>query len=203
MSTNGPVKIPPRVPPTPAPQQIADIKDNALERFAGVICIQKSRDEDIKDYFIDYDYWEPYSETKAYSKRPHKAAYKGMMKEYRNYLCYVKSMDDEGLDEYYVVAKRIPSELEKLEPYCTCLTCSACVINPLKYIWCPHCTRCIKGGVGFANPEYVEKAKELKLAQETAIKRPNLISKIGPRWVKVAEIGVMATAILSAIIYVW
>jgi len=170
-STSSPVYIPPInniggmnnmpatiIPPTPGPRTIEAIQNDARERFGGIVLLQKEPSLTIEDYFLEYDYWEVYSETKSYSKRTYQAAYKGVMKDYSNYLCI---LNGEQGEEYYVVAKRIRNELESLEPYCSCFSCSASVLNPLKYLWCHHCTKCIKAGVGFASPEYIDKARIL------------------------------------------
>jgi len=148
----------PKVPPTPGPKSKSNIEEEALDRFAGIIWVQKEKDRQVDDYFVDYDYWEVYSETKSYSKRSYQAAYTGRMREYHNYLCILRENDD---DQYYVIAKRIRTELELLEPYCTCIKCTSSVINPLKYIWCDHCTKCIKAGYGFASQEYIDEAKRI------------------------------------------
>ena len=101
-----------------------------------------------------------YSETKSYSKRTYRGvSYKGIMKEYYNYLFVLKV---NSIQEHYVVAKRVRGELEELEAYCPCYKCTALVINPLKYLWCIHCTRCLKAGPGFADPCYIEKAQYIK-----------------------------------------
>lgn len=161
------------VPPTPGPRSKNNIYDDVKTRFAGVICVNKDTiTTTLDEYFSDFDYWELYSESKSYSRRSYQAAYKGVMKNYHNYICII---DDCGNEEYYVVAKHIRSELENLEPFCQCNLCSASVINPLKYIWCPHCTGCIKAGPGFANTKFIEQAKALKLASQQ--KRPSKYTK--------------------------
>lgn len=195
-----PVQIP-VVPSTPAPKSIEDIQINARERFAGIIWIQKEQFRSIDDYFIDYDHWEVYSEIKSYSKRSYQAAYKGMMREYHNYLCILNT---EQTDEYYVVAKRVKNELEILEPYCICEKCISSKLNPMKYIWCNYCTRCIKAGPGFAKEEYIIKAKELI---EENKKRKNIQTKYGKylnyfkeikpiRMVELSVVGLIIFAVL-------
>ena len=162
------------VPPTPGPRSVDAIQADARDRFVGMMWIQKDPSRSIEDYFIDCDHWEPYSETKSYSKRAYSAAYKGIMREYHNYLCILNT---ELGEEFYVIAKRIRSELELLEKFCTCTTCTASVLNPLKYVWCPHCTRCIKAGPGFAKEEYIEKAISLKKESESAKLVPSKYGK--------------------------
>lgn len=149
----------PSVPRTPGPRSTENIHTDAKDRFAGIVWIQKDSDRSLEDYFSEYDHWEKYLETKSYSKRSYIAAYKGMIREYQNYLCII-NIDDE--ETYYVVSKHLRSELELLEPYCTCITCNSSPFNPLKYLWCPYCTKCIKAGPGFASSEYVKQAKHLK-----------------------------------------
>lgn len=149
---------------TPAPQRIEHITDNLAQRFMGVIDVQKDPKHTLEDYFVDYDHWEHYDESKSYSKRPYPAAYTGVMKTYRDYLFVLREGPDE---EYFVVANRYLTELDKLVPYCTCLTCRASPLNPIKYLWCPHCTRCLKGGAAFAHPEYIERAKLLMQQAQT------------------------------------
>jgi hypothetical protein len=145
---------------TPRPKHIKDIQVDAEARFVGFIMINNAEmAKDIVDYFSEYDYWEEYDESKWYSKRSYFAAYKGVMQEYNNFLCAIKENE---VDKYYVVAKRVVTELNKLEPYCTCIRCASNMFNPLKYIWCPVCTKCIKAGKGYADPTFVESAKNLK-----------------------------------------
>lgn len=203
-STSSPVYIPPInnmqvIPPTPGPRTIEAIQNDAQNRFAGIVWMQKDPSYLLEEYFLEYDYWEKYSETKSYSKRIYQAAYKGVMKDYNNFLCILNS--EEG-EEYYVVAKRIRNELESLESYCTCSTCSAFILNPLKYIWCPHCTKCIKAGVGFAHPDYVEKARILKAQKEQRKQVP--VPKYrkylqNTSWIKVSEATVTTAAVIAGV----
>jgi hypothetical protein len=180
-----PVRIPatiPTVPLTPGPRSMDQIHNDAKMRFAGIIWIQKEPNRNLEDYFSSDDHWEPYSETTIYSKRTYQAAYKGVMRDYNNFLCILES--DEG-SEYFVVAKRVRNELEELEPYCPCITCSSSRCNPLKYLWCPHCTRCLKAGSHFVDKEYVEQARVAKQQKDEKKKTPgkydryiNLISSV-------------------------
>lgn len=156
-----PVKIP-TGPSTPGPQKIESIQENIRERFSAIIWIEGDPTKEIKDYLSEYDHWEEYDEGKSYSKRHYEAVYTGIMRSYHNCLCVLKFGDDE---QYYVAAKRVRSEIEDLESYCTCTTCTAFILNPLKYIWCPVCTGCLKSGPGFAKKEYIEKAISLKQLQ--------------------------------------
>jgi len=156
-----PIKVSPVLisPQTPAPRPIETIHVGHKKCFGGIVYIQKDNNTNIEDYFVEYDHWEKYSENKSYSRRSYQAAYKGMMKEYQNFLIV---FEDDETEEFYVVAKRIRNELELLEPYCQCYRCVCSTLNPLKYLWCPHCTSCIKSGPGFAKQEYIDKAKVLK-----------------------------------------
>jgi hypothetical protein len=149
----------PLVPPTPAPRTVQDIQQDTRDRFAGLMWITKEEGHQVEDYLSEYDHYELYSETKWYSKRSYQAAYTGVLREYHNYLCVLEGTET---TIHYVVAKHIRSELETLEKFCPCFSCSCSTINPLKYLWCPHCTRCIKAGAGFANPQYVETARKNK-----------------------------------------
>ena len=146
------------LPPTPSPKRIDEIEENARDRFAGLIIIDKYFDN-AEEHFSEYDHWEQYDENKCYSKRPYQETYKGMLREYRNFLFV---LNDKDCKEYYVIAKRIRSELKELELYCTCKKCQASYLNPFKYVWCVYCTNCIKAGKGFADKFYIKKAKELK-----------------------------------------
>lgn len=152
------------IPSTPNSKSIDDIQEQARDRFAGIIISDKN-DDDIKNFFAEYDYYELYDENKSYSKRSYQAAYKGVLKYYQNYLYIIEDIDNEDTEnnkQYYVIARKIYDDLESLEKYCTCLKCSASYFNPLKYIWCPHCTNCIKSGKGFANEEYIKIARTKK-----------------------------------------
>src|SRR5437868_15120011 len=117
------------IPSTPAPRSVDHIQTDVKDRFVGIMWINKDLSMTLDDYFIEYDHWEIYSENKSYSKRPYQAVYKGVIREYHNYLCILSNDQEE---EYYVVAKKIRTELEILEPYCACINCSASCINPLK-----------------------------------------------------------------------
>ena len=156
------------IPSTPKPKPIDDIQEQARDRFGGIIiCDKNDNDYGIENFFIEYDHYELYNEKKSYSKRPYQAAYKGVIKDYQNYLYIIDNIDNEDNEnddnkQYYVVAKKIYNDLESLEKYCTCLKCSASYFNPLKYIWCSHCTNCIKSGKGFAKEEYIKLAREIK-----------------------------------------
>jgi hypothetical protein len=147
------------IPKTPKPKAINDIQEQARDRFAGVIICDKNDDILIENYFIEYDHHELYDENKSYSKRIYQSAYKGVLREYQNYLYIFETNYDK---EYYVVAKKLYNDLESLEKYCPCLKCSASYLNPLKYIWCSYCTNCIKAGKGFTKDEYIKKAQESK-----------------------------------------
>ena len=143
------------IPQTPRPCKINNLFENARERFIGVIWVTCDSAE---KYVQQFDYSEPYSEEKSYSLRPYLASYDGCIREYQNYLCVCSTTSEN--EEYYVIAKSLPNELEILEPFCPCSTCQATFWNPLKYIKCPHCTSCIKSGPGFAKKEYIEMAKK-------------------------------------------
>jgi len=194
-------KIP---PPTPGPSPIGSIQNDALKRFAGLMLVIKDSDRTLDDYFIEYDFWEPYSETKSYSKRSYHAAYKGIMREYKNYLCMFTDDNSELVaGDYYVVAKHVLSELELLEPYCTCFRCIFSVINPIKYLWCAHCTKCIKAGPGFADEKYITKARELKRLSGDNTGNTSKYTKYlqelrNGRWILIGEVTVASMAILWA-----
>lgn len=172
---------------TPAPKTADAMRNDIGERFAGMVWIKEDKSIVLDDYFIEYDYWEEYSDNKKYTSDTYQAAYKGVMRQYQNYLCLVSG--DDG-DKYYVAAKRIPGELESLEKFCTCFICSCNVFNPLKYLWCPHCTGCIKAGIGCAKKEYIIKAHERKQQSLTVVKRQNKYLAYIPQfqWLKIIEI---------------
>ena len=148
------------IPRTPKPRSIDDIQEQARDRFAGIIICEKHNDISIDNHFTDYDYHELYDENKAYSKRPYQSAYKGILREYQSYLYILESAED--TKEYYVVAKKLYNNLEPLEKFCPCFTCSASYFNPLKYVWCSYCTKCIKAGKGFTKDEYIKQAEDKK-----------------------------------------
>lgn len=162
------------------------------EHFAGVMLIEKeSEQRSIEDYFAEYDFWERYSETKQYNKRKYQAAYKGILREYKDYL-YILVTDQS--EEWYVVAKRVPNELDSLVSYCICTRCTMLSINPLKYMWCPHCTKCIKAGPGFTNEEYIIRARERK----TAAKTKTYVSYFQEiSWITISELVVFVSTIFG------
>jgi len=148
------------IPATPSAKTIENINNEAFERFGGIIWITIENDC-IEDYLSVYDYWEPYNENISYSRRIYQAAYKGKIKDYQQNLCIVNSNTKEN-EKYYVIARRILNELDKLEEYCECIICNSYFFNPLKYIWCPNCVGCISSGKGFAKEELIIKAKNKK-----------------------------------------
>ena len=154
-----------KVPQTPRARPIKDISIDATERFVGIIWVSKDDGIAIEDYLIEYDFYEKYSETKTYSKRPYIEVYNGEIRKYNNYLCIFKQEEQE--DEYYVLARRCKNELKELEPYCQCSICSS--YNPFKYLKCKHCVGCIKAGYGFANQTLIKNAKLLKESPITTI----------------------------------
>lgn len=158
------------IPPTPGPRSKLTLQENARERFAGILWISRSTNKTNADYLSDYDFVEVYDDTKSYSKRLFTAVYNGAVNNYHNYLCVITG--DNNSEEYYVVAKSMGHELSNLERYCTCITCCASVCNPLKYLWCPTCTRCLKAGPSIANPQFIQRAQELRVLDENAIKHP-------------------------------
>lgn len=181
---------------TPGPRAVRDIHSDVKNRFIGIIWIQKDNDKNIEDYFTEYDHWEKYSEELSYSKRSYQAVYKNVMKEYNNYLCI---LNNNGVEEYYVVAKRIRNEIELLEPFCTCTKCSACFLNPIKYIWCDHCTKCIKAGIGFARQDYIDKAKVLKQNESQKEKKNSLLQNI--KWIKITEYSMLTMLLITLFYY--
>ena len=188
-------------PPTPRARSKEEIQTDARKRFGGVLWISKDGEREVEEYFSDYDFWEPYSEIKSYSKRPYTAGYKGVLREYKSYLCILSS-EEEGIEkeEYFVVAKRMRTELETLEPWCTCTTCSACIINPLKYLWCPYCTKCIKAGDGFADPSLIAKARNLKQLSYT--KKPTTrLNNL--KWIKITEYVVISILMLFILYWIF
>ena len=158
------------IPPTPGPRSKLTLQENARERFAGILWVSRAANKTSADYLADYDFVEPYDDTKSYSKRLFTAVHNGCVNNYHNYLCVITG--DDNSEEYYVVAKGMRHELAELEPYCTCITCCSSVCNPLKYLWCPTCTRCLKAGPSIANPQFIQRAQQLRVLHENAIKQP-------------------------------
>jgi len=184
------------IPRTPKPRSVDDIQDQSRDRFAGIIITNKENTISIDKYFLEYDHYELYDENKSYSKRIYQSAYKGTLREYQNYL-YILESDDENEKEYYVVAKKIYNHLESLEKYCPCLKCSASYFNPLKYIWCPYCTNCIKAGKGFTKEEYIKQAENNK-----NLSQPHIFQK----YIKnnnVLKLGELITFIMFILFNVW
>lgn len=152
----------PIIPPTPRNQNISNLGRDASTIFPAVIWLEIPSDSSVDDYLVEYDHWTKYDENQTYSKRKYQAAYTGRIRDYHNCLCVAQTQNGE---ELYVVAKRVRTELEELEPYCPCTTCSAWIINPLKYLWCPVCTGCLKAGNGYARKEHVQLARVIASGQ--------------------------------------
>jgi hypothetical protein len=190
------------IPPTPGPRTINSLEDNARERFSGIVWITCAPDKKPSDYLSDYDFVEPYDEKKSYSKRMFTAAYEGRIHNYHSYLCIANMEDGQ---QYYVVAKRMPSDLAKLEPYCTCITCCSSTYNPLKYLWCPMCTRCIKAGPGIAAPEFVTRAEQAFTARQNASWKPTIWEQYfkPTTIIPIAEATVMLAAMTVVVLAIY
>ena len=106
--------------------------------FAGIILLDNEADRSLDDYLSEFDYYEEFDPKKQYSRKSFLASYKRIMREYQHHLLVVNQ------NRFYVVAKRMRTDLEKIESLCVCIRCSASAINPLKYLWCPMCTGCLK-----------------------------------------------------------
>lgn len=131
--------------------------DNNFSRY----CFQKIDIFDEKLIFGVYDHYEAYNKQKKYNKDKYLAIYTGTPFYYLDFIyCIVIEGNNEKL--YYVVAKRVPSDIQNLKKYCSCVRCSTIKLNPLKYIWCKFCTGCLKSGEWHAHPKYVEEAKKRK-----------------------------------------
>jgi hypothetical protein len=152
----------PVIPLTPRKQTISNLGRDASAIFPAVIWIEIPSDSRVEDYLVEYDHWTTYDENTTYSKRKYQAAYTGRIRDYHNCLCVAQTQNGE---ELYVVAKRVRTELEELEQYCPCTTCSAWILNPLKYLWCPVCTGCVKSGTGYAREEHVKLARMIASGQ--------------------------------------
>jgi len=183
------------VPPTPRARPIQTISDEVRERFGGVTWIRKEDDRPISDYFVEYDHFEIFDERKLYSRRPYNAAYKGNLRTYQNHLCVLESDETE---EHYVIAKRLPNELEQLIDYCVCISCAMSSYNPLKYVWCTTCTQCLRAGPGLARSDYIEIAKNLKNRSITGPAWRERLVHI--KWIKIIEIAVAIIILLYILI---
>lgn len=151
-----------RIPPTPRamPPQAMNTED-ITARFSTVTWMEQG-DATIESLLGGYPHWELLEADQTYSKRPYRAAYQGRFGWYQNGLCIVKSGESE---QYYVFARALPSPLDSLIPFCPCITCRASRLNPLKYVWCPRCTGCLKAGEGFASEAYRTEAIRLQQLQ--------------------------------------
>lgn len=151
------------IPPTPTPKRREQIQIDSKDRFGGIIFMQAYTEDDIKLCLSEFPNWKEYDEDVSYTKRPYNAVQNGVIGWYQDFLLIIGFNDEE---RYYVVPKKKNTGLEDLYDYCPCTTCSMFWFNPLKYVWCPHCTKCIKAGPGFFDPEYVKIATELKHDQQ-------------------------------------
>lgn len=128
---------------TPARKSRTSVLEDCKDRFAGIIwCDQQNS--------FDSQFIETYDVNVSYSKRPFIKIVNGCAKKYQNYLLVV---DTDGNEEYFVMAKEMISKYTGLEKQCPCITCRSSVFSPLKYIWCPVCTGCLKSpeSVGTVN----------------------------------------------------
>jgi len=135
--------------------------DNIDNNFARY-CFQKIDIFDEKLIFGVYDHYELYDKNKKYNKDKYLAIYTGTPFYYLDFIYCIVIADNNDKKLYYVVSKRVPSDIQDLKKYCPCVKCSTRKLNPLKYIWCKFCTGCLKSGEWHAHPKYIEEAKQRK-----------------------------------------
>lgn len=153
------IRIPP-IPPTPrAMSPHTMVREDITARFSEVTWMEQTGDTTVEQLLTGYPHWEAFEAENTYSKRPYRAAYQGHFGWYHNGLCIIKNGEEE---QYYVFARARPSPLDKLIPFCPCFTCRASRLNPLKYLWCPQCTGCLKAGEGFARESYRIEAERVQ-----------------------------------------
>lgn len=184
---------------TPNPSNVDDIMRNARNRFGGLLLCNKNEELSIDEYFSEYDYFEKYEEDKSYSKRIYQAAYKGVLREYQNWL-YILESDKY---EYYVIAKKIYNDLESLEKYCPCLKCSASFLNPMKHIWCIYCTSCIKTGKFLTKEEYIIQARTLKDKDQNNNKLGECNLFKSYKYLKITETSIIILSILIIVYWLY
>ncbi len=132
--------------------------DNICNNFYGY-CLQSSPFFNEQLVFKPYDHYEIYDKDKKYHKNKYLAIYNGTP---QYYVDYIYCIDSESEKKYYVISKRVPTDIDDLKKYCPCVRCSTRKINPLKYVWCSFCTGCIEAGPWHANPKYIEEARQRK-----------------------------------------
>lgn len=146
---------------TPKPCKKDDMANNFDDMFFGTIYLNNQFKIPHQDFLKEYIHYEEFNEMKSYSKRPYLFYHNGTIKYYSNFLLII---NDEFNKKYYVVTKLIPSKNDAYEKYCTCIKCSNKIIdilNPIRYIKCSICAKCIKAGEEVADPKYIENAKML------------------------------------------
>ena len=146
-------------PKTPAPKHLDQIQTDAKERFAGILWVNYELDNSISELFKEYDNYELYDETKAYSKKAYLGNYLGKYYYYQSYLAILQTEEQMS---YYVIAKRLLTEEDKLIDYCPCLKCTSIFFNPLKYLTCIHCVQCLKIGRPYLREQFLSEARRLK-----------------------------------------
>lgn len=133
---------------------IATLISTMQHIFVGII-VKASDKRPLGEQLSEYEHWEAYDPTRSYSRSGHLRVRNGRAREYFYYLLILISEEKYDL---YVVTQEDP-EMRALESYCPCYKCQASYLNPLKYIWCDHCTRCLKAGKEFTSSEYIAQAK--------------------------------------------
>lgn len=110
----------------------------------------------VKEAFSEYEYWEVIEEqsNKEACVVPFLACYSGYVHRYVWYRGFHR-------EKYYLVAKRLPSERDKLLPYCNCYRCSLSIHNPLRRIISPYIVDCLLIGE-LVSKERIEQSKDGK-----------------------------------------
>lgn len=162
--------------PCTQPKRLRDVKENIRGSFCGYLWLLKDKDRDLSSYFVEYDYYEIYDENKGYTMRNYLKVYDNgkekVMREYQNYLC---TLEEEGIEHYYVLSKRIFNEYDNLAPFCPCKKCTSYFSS----LYCSHCCKCLKLGKTLADESYLHLAQinKEKIKLNDGIKPLNFLKK--------------------------
>jgi hypothetical protein len=90
----------------------------------------------LEEAFAEYAFFEEMDEGKDYPTTPFLACYDGYVRYYVWFRVYVH-------EKYYMAAKRMHGESDRLLPKCNCFRCTLNVYNPLRSFLSPYTCDCL------------------------------------------------------------
>jgi len=160
---------------TPRPVPRGEVHQDVVKRFYGVTVYQITeadpKGDDLTQFLHGFDFVEPYDPMKAYSRRPFFRVYEKTLFEYKNHLICITDLN--GVEQYFVVAKRLPFPFAAALKNCPCIRCRFPIVTWVLPCYCSICVGCLSAG-----PEFADKGK-IRIAEAGGRPEWKLKLKIG------------------------